>query len=94
MAASNAQAAIGRAPEDLSLSERFDLAGKWIALERYAPPELAEVDGRPEVAMRLRRIQALGNSAEECISQLRAAGLDPANFEFTRLKPPYGGLGN
>ena len=87
-----AENAVGRAPEELSLPERFELAGKWIALELYAPPEVAQVDGRPEMALRLRRVRAIGDSAEECIRQLRAAGHDPADFEFTLLKPPYGGL--
>ncbi len=86
------QSAIGRAPEDLNLKERFELAGKWMALEIYAPPEVAQMEGKPEVAFRLRRIRALGDSAEECLKQLLAEGLDPAHYEFTRLKPPYGGL--
>jgi hypothetical protein len=84
--------AVGRAPEDLSLTERFELAGKWIALERYTPPVVAEMDGKPEVAVRLRLIAAIANSTEECIRQLKAAGHDPSTFEFTRLKPPFGGL--
>jgi hypothetical protein len=84
--------AIGRSPEDLSIQERFDLAGKWIALERYAPTSVVEVDGKPQVGARLRRIEALGNSSEECIRQLQTAGHDPAQFEFTRIKPPFGGL--
>ena len=87
-----AENAVGRAPEELSIPERFALAGKWIALELYVPPEVVQVDGRPEMMLRLRRIRALGDSAEECIRQLRAAGQDPADFEFSLLKPPYGGL--
>jgi hypothetical protein len=49
-----------------------------IALEIYTPETTP-----------LRRIEAIGDSAADCISQLRARGLDPANFEFTRLTPPY-----
>ena len=86
------ETAVGRAPEDLSLTECFALAGKWIALERYAPPEVAQVDGRPEVALRLRRIRAIADTVEECIGRLRAAGHNPNDFEFTLLKPPYGGF--
>lgn len=84
--------AIGRSPEDLSIQERFDLAGKWIALERYVPTGVVEVDGKPQVGVKLRKIEALGNSTEECIGQLQTAGHDPTQFEFTRIKPPYGGL--
>jgi hypothetical protein len=84
--------AIGRSPEDLTIQERFELAGKWIALERYAPTGVVEVDGKPQVGARLRRIEALGDSAEDCVRQLQSAGADPTQFEFSRIKPPYGGL--
>ena len=83
---------VGRSPDDLSLTERFELAGKWIALERYTPPGVAEMDGKPQVAVRLKVIAAIANSADECIQQLKAASHDPAAFEFTRLKPPFGGV--
>ncbi len=83
---------IGKSPEDLNLTERFALAGKWIALERYTPTTLTEQDGKPEVGVRLRVIAAIANSTEECIQQLKAASHDPAAFEFTRLKPPFGGI--
>ena len=56
------------------------------------PPEVVQVDGRPEMMLRLRRIRAIGGTAEECIRQLRASGHDPAEFEFSLLKLPYGGL--
>lgn len=70
--------AIGRAPERLTLDERTALAGKFIALEVYTPDTLP-----------LRRIEAIGDAAEDCIRQLRERGLDPRRFEFTRLTPPY-----
>ena len=35
------------------------------------------------------RIEAIGDSAAECVNQLRSRGLDPENFEFTRLLPPH-----
>jgi len=49
-----------------------------IALEIYSPATLP-----------LRRIEAIGDSVAHCVSQLRARGLDPENFEFSRLPPPY-----
>jgi hypothetical protein len=54
------------------------LTGKFIALEIYSPDTLP-----------LRRIEAIGDSVVECAAQLRARGLDQANFEFSRLVPPY-----
>jgi hypothetical protein len=77
-AAKDPNKAIGQAPEDLNLEERFALTGKTIALEIYSPATLP-----------LRRIEAIGNSAAECVNQLRGRGLDPARFEFSRLGPPY-----
>ncbi len=79
MASSNRlQTALGRAPEELSLAERVAATGKCVAFELYSP----------ETAP-LRRIEAIGDSTEECVRQLRARGLDPTGFEFTRLEPPF-----
>lgn len=69
---------IGRPPERLTLEERHALQGKFIALEIYTPQTLP-----------LRKIEAIGDSAAECIRQLRERGLDPLRFEFVRLGPPY-----
>jgi hypothetical protein len=69
---------LGRAPERLTLEETHALAGKFIALELYSPDTLPA-----------RRIEALGDSVDECIGQLTARGLDPKHFEFTRLKPAF-----
>jgi hypothetical protein len=69
---------IGRAPERLTIDERNALAGKWIALEIYTPETLP-----------LRTIEAAGDSAEDCIHQLTARGLEPRTFEFQLLKPAY-----
>jgi hypothetical protein len=69
---------IGRAPERLSIDERNALVGKWIALEIYTPETLP-----------LRTIEAIGDCAEDCISQLSARGLEPRKFEFHLLKPAY-----
>ena len=77
-AASDPQQAIGRAPERLSLDERHAFVGKFITLEIYTPE-----------ALPLRRIEAIGDSVEECVRQLTARGHDPAHFEFSRLAPPY-----
>ena len=74
-AAKDPQRAIGRAPERLNLDERHALIGKYVALEIYTPE-----------ALPLRRI---GATVEECIHQLTARGLDPLQFEFVRLAPPY-----
>lgn len=70
--------AIGRAPETLSLEERLALQGKYIALEVYSPETLP-----------YRRIEAIGDSVGACVSMLQSRGLEPLNFEFTRLHPPY-----
>jgi hypothetical protein len=77
-AASDPKQAIGRAPERLSLEERMALTGKFIALEVYTPE-----------ALPLRRIEAIGDSVEECVRQLGLRGHDPTLFEFSRLAPPY-----
>ena len=72
------QRAIGRSPDRLDLYERRALTGKYIALEIYTPEDLP-----------LRRIEAIGDSVQECMRQLAARGLDPIRFEFSRLGPPY-----
>jgi hypothetical protein len=77
-AARNSERALGRSPDQLSLDERIELAGRYIALEIYTPE-----------ALPLRRIEAIGNSIEECARMLKSRGLDPQKFEFTRLPAPY-----
>ena len=69
--------ALGRSPESLTMEERTALAGKLVALELYSPKTLP-----------LRAIEAIGDSADECIRRLRERGLDARNFEFVRLPPP------
>ncbi len=69
---------IGRSPDSLSLTECQALAGKVAAFQVYTPQNLAQ-----------RRIEAIGNSAEECIAFLASRGLDPADFEFTRFRGPF-----
>ena len=70
--------AIGRSPEQLSLEERVQLTGKYIALEIYTP------EGAP-----FRRIEAIGDSMVDCVRMLKSRGLEPEQFEFSRLAPPY-----
>jgi hypothetical protein len=77
-AVKDAGRALGRNPDRLTPAERTALAGKYIALEIYSP----------EVTP-LRRIEAIGDSLAECAKSLKARGLDPLQFEFTRLAPPY-----
>jgi hypothetical protein len=69
---------VGRAPDRLTLAEREALVGKFVALEIYSPKNLA-----------LRRIAAIGENIRECVAALRRRGLDPLNYEFTPLNPPY-----
>ena len=77
-AAKDPRQAVGRNPDRLTLPERHALVGKYIALEIYTPETLP-----------FRRIEAIGNSIEECVRMLKERGLDPAPFEYTRLGPPY-----
>ena len=68
---------VGRPPDRLTLAEREAVVGKVIAMEVYSPKNLA-----------LQRIEAMGNSVEECVAQLKRRDLDPLNYEFTRMNPP------
>ncbi len=77
-AAKDPQQAIGRAPERLTLEERLALTGKFVALQVYTPE-----------ALPLRRIEAIGDSVDQCVAQLIRRKHDPAAFEFSRLEPPY-----
>jgi hypothetical protein len=70
--------ALGRNPDQLNLEERAALAGKFIALEIYTPD-----------ALPLRRIEAIGDSIEQCVKMLQDRGLDPRKFEYSRLAPAY-----
>ncbi len=69
---------LGRAPERLTLEEQHALAGKFIAMEIYSPETLPS-----------RRIEALGDTVDDCIRQLTARGLDAKKFEFSRIKPAF-----
>jgi len=78
MAAIDPAQAIGRAPEKLTPAERNALTGKYVAFEVYTPETLP-----------FRRIEAIGDSVEECVRTLKARGLDPRRFEFSRLGPLF-----
>lgn len=69
---------IGRPVDSLTLAERWKLAGKWIALELYTPQTLP-----------LRNIEAIGDTAQECVAVLQQRGLDPEHYEFQPLPQPY-----
>jgi hypothetical protein len=78
MAATKPDQALGRSPDRLTLAERTALAGKYVAFEIYTPETLP-----------LHRIEAIGDSIEECVRMLTSRGLDPRKFEFTRLSRPF-----
>lgn len=69
---------VGRAVDRLTLDEREALLGKFVAQEIYTPKTLP-----------LQRIEAIGDTIQDCVHMLRRSGLDPLNYEFTRLGPPY-----
>jgi hypothetical protein len=92
MAAAKQQAGkglLGRRVEELSLTERLQYANKWLAFRIYEPPEKVTRDGMEYVDVRVRKVEAAGDSMEECVSQLRRQNLNPAEYEFTILKQPY-----
>jgi hypothetical protein len=69
---------IGLYPERLSLEQATALAGYVVALEVYTPETVP-----------VRRIEGIGETAEECMAALAARGLDPRRFEYVMLKAPY-----
>ncbi len=69
---------LGLSADSLPLKDRLALAGKLVAYEIYTPETIP-----------LRLMEAIGSSVEECVSILKARGLDPRQFEFTRLPAPY-----
>jgi hypothetical protein len=85
----NAVGLVGRRVEELTLPERLKYANQWVAFRIYSPPGKVTRDGMEFVDVRVRKVEAAGKSAQDCIAQLRRQNLDPAEFEFTILKPPY-----
>jgi hypothetical protein len=69
---------LGKEPERLTIQERLNAAGKWIALEIYSPRTLP-----------LRRIEAIGDNVHDCVQQLGGRGLDPRVFEYQLVTPAY-----
>ncbi len=69
---------VGRPVDRLTLEEREALIGTYIAREMYTPQTLP-----------LQRIEAIGESVEECVAMLRRRDLDPLVYEFVRLNPSY-----
>ena len=69
------QSYVGRNPDELTLPERSQLTGKWLALELYNPVNLA-----------LRRIAALGDSPEACQAALREQGKEPSEFQCILMR--------
>ena len=74
----SASGVLGRSPETLSIKERTELAGQWIAIEIYSPATLP-----------LRLISAIGDSPAACAAMLQSRGLDPAKFEFSLIKRAF-----
>ena len=69
---------VGKPLDSLPVKDRVRLTGKWVALEIYTPETLP-----------LRIIEAAGDSAADCVKQLRARNLDPSRYEFSLVPPPY-----
>jgi len=81
---------IGRRVEELSLPERLQYANKWVAFRIYTPTtEKAAGDVVAMLDVRVRKVEAAGDSVQELVSQLRRKSLEPAEYEFTILKQPY-----
>jgi hypothetical protein len=68
---------VGRMPESLDLSEQLLLHNHWIALELYTPETLP-----------LRAIAAVGNTVDECASQLTESGKNAAQHEYWLYEAP------
>ena len=69
---------VGRTPDRLTLDEREALVGYYMARQVYSPKNLA-----------LQRIEAVGESVAACVENLKRAGKNPLEYEFTRFNPPY-----
>jgi hypothetical protein len=74
----SARSVVGSSLDGLPLKTRWELVGLWVATELYSPQRLP-----------LRIVEAIGDSAMDCIRQLRERGLDPRRFEFEPVPQPY-----
>ena len=68
---------VGAFVDSLSLAERRELAGKWVAYEIYTPKTAP-----------LRRIEAISDTQSGCMRQLVDLGLDVRRYELVVLAPP------
>lgn len=66
---------VGRSWETVPLRERVRLAGRWAAFELYSPQTTP-----------LRKIEALGDTVDECVRALGGRGLDARGYEYVLLK--------
>jgi len=80
---------LGRHVDDLSLPERLQYANHWIAFQKYSPPKKVSEGDVEFPDMKVRVVEAAGASTQACITQLKSRNLDPTDYEFTILKPPY-----
>ena len=80
---------VGRRVDDLSLPERLQYANQWIAFKKYSPPKKVSEGGVEYPDVKIRKVEAAGSSSQALISQLKSRNLDPNEYEFTILKPPY-----
>ena len=69
---------LGRVPDQLTIAERRQYSGKWIAIELYNIKTLP-----------LRRIEVVGDSVADCATQLKSKDLAPASYEFVQIHPAY-----
>ena len=86
---STATGLVGRRVDDLSLPERLQYANQWIALRKYSPTKNISQGGMEYPDVKLLRVEASGSNAQACITQLKGRNLDPNEYEFTIMKPPY-----
>jgi hypothetical protein len=68
----------GRSHDRLTLDERAALVGYYMARQVYSPKNLA-----------LQRIETVGESVGACVENLKRAGKNPLDYEFTRFNPAY-----
>ena len=66
-----------RSPDSFQPSEWRAVHGLWAAFELYSPQTTP-----------LRRIQALGATAAECMASIAGQGLPASNFEYVKLRSP------
>ncbi len=68
---------LNRSPDSFNPSEWRAVHGLWAAFELYSPQTTP-----------LRRIQALGTNAAECMETLAVQGLPVTSFEYVPLRSP------